>query len=441
MKRLNCFLVGALRAGGGKSKLGCVWITWCCLSYPGTRYVIGRAVLKHLKQSTLLTLFDTFKDFGLESGKDYTYNGQRETINFFDGSEIFLKELQNDPSDPEFDKLGSTEFTAGFIDECSQVSTKAKNVLMSRLRYKIDEYNLVPKLLMCSNPTKNFLYYEFYKPSRDGTILPYRRFIRALVGDNPHVSRHYVENLKKITDKSTKERLLFGNWEYDDDPSKMFEYDKIVDMFTNDFVKEKEKNEEMYLICDAARFGGDRIVFMVWRGLWLEHIEQHVKQATDVSEEQFEMLRNSFGIPRSNCAIDEDGIGGGMVDHLRGVKGFVNGSTPVASERKIPGKPATHAYGNLKSQCFDFLAEYINTGKIGIYKDIPADMREKLIEELEQVKRKNADKDGKFYVEPKEKIKEMLGRSPDLADCMMMRMFFEVAMKDTVMMIDGRGLF
>ena len=55
-------------AGGGKSYLGCCWILFCCLAYPGTRYLIGRAHLKTLKESTLLNevldllFFEAFLD-------------------------------------------------------------------------------------------------------------------------------------------------------------------------------------------------------------------------------------------------------------------------------------------------------------------------------------------------------------------------------------------
>jgi predicted ribonuclease YlaK len=45
-------------AGGGKSWLGCVWITTVCLQYPGVRTLIGRSVLQQLKLTTLNTLFD-----------------------------------------------------------------------------------------------------------------------------------------------------------------------------------------------------------------------------------------------------------------------------------------------------------------------------------------------------------------------------------------------
>jgi phage terminase large subunit len=52
--------------------------------------------------------------------------------------------------------------------------------------------------------------------------------------------------------------------------------------------------------------------------------------------------------------------------------------------------------------------------------------RELTIEDLEQMKSKDADKDGKRKIVPKDEVKEHLGRSPDYGDSLMMRMFFEL---------------
>ena len=38
-------------AGGGKSALGCLWLLEQCLNYPDTRWLMGRAVLKTLKET------------------------------------------------------------------------------------------------------------------------------------------------------------------------------------------------------------------------------------------------------------------------------------------------------------------------------------------------------------------------------------------------------
>ena len=68
----------------------------------------------------------------------------------------------------------------------------------------------------------------------------------------------YIEQLKK-SDKITRERLLFGNFEYDDDESKLFSYDDILDIFNKHTVSSADK----YRSVDVARFGSDKTVIMV----------------------------------------------------------------------------------------------------------------------------------------------------------------------------------
>jgi len=138
-------------AGGGKSWLGCLWLLMCCLKYPGSRWLMGRAVAKTLKETTLNSFFDVCTFLGLKSGSDYIYNGQAGTIQIGQ-SVILLKDLFAYPSDPNFDDLGSLEITGAFIDEANQVTAKAKAIVSSRIRYKLDEFGIIPKLLMTCNP-------------------------------------------------------------------------------------------------------------------------------------------------------------------------------------------------------------------------------------------------------------------------------------------------
>ena len=403
-------------AGGGKSYLGCAWLIFNCINYPGSRWLMGRAVLKSLKDSTLLTFFQVCRDFGLKSGIDFKYNSMGGTIQFWNGSAVYLKDLFAYPSDPEFDSLGSTEYTGGFIDEASQITAKAKNIVMSRIRYKLDEFNLLPKLLIASNPAKNFLYFEFYKPSKEGTIEKYRSFIPALVGDNPYISKYYEENLKKL-DRISKERLLYGNFEYDDDPTRLFDYDAIIDMFTN----EAERGQK-YCIVDVAGRGRDRTMIGIWNGFFLVKVYNF----DNISSEELDGILKDHKISRSKCAIDEDGVGFGLVKDLPGVKGFVNNARPVTRKKETDDDKVVHNYKNLKAQCWFELANMVNAGLIGIYKDIRVELRELVIEDLEQIKQKDPGKDAPLQVLSKDEIKENIGRSTDIGDMLMMRMFFVV---------------
>ena len=168
-------------AGGGKSAFGCYWQIKRRLKYPGTRGLIGRAKLKILKDTTLKTFFEIAKIQGLEKDLHYrvTSSNDKENPNsiiFFNKSLIYLRDLFLYPSDPNFDDLGSLEITDAFIDECNQVVEKGKGIVKSRIRYKLDENDLIPKLLMTCNPAKNWTYRQFYNPNKNGTLKNYRKF-------------------------------------------------------------------------------------------------------------------------------------------------------------------------------------------------------------------------------------------------------------------------
>jgi len=411
-------------AGGGKSHLGCVWLISSCLRYPGYRALMGRARLKSLKESTLLTFFEICREWGLKKDMDYFYNAQSSVITFTNGSEVYLKDLFLYPTDPEFDSLGSTEFSAAFIDEASEITAKAKNIVMSRIRYKLDEFDIVPKLFIASNPAKNFLYREFYKPWKSNTLPEFRRFLPALVYDNPFISPHYIENLKKL-DKNSKERLLHGNFEYDDDPAVLMDYDSIIDIFSNKFNEDSEA--EFYLSVDAARFGRDKAVLILWQGLYIRKIWWYDKSSGEFLKQKIEKVCLQWHIPFSNAVIDEDGVGGYLVDGLEGVKGFVNGSRPVEEMGEDMQETRRYNYKNLRSQCYFKLAELINSNKIGCYSDIDIETKDWIIEELEAIKRKNMEKNEQtLQIIGKDEIKENIGRSCDFSDSLMFRMIFEI---------------
>lgn len=400
-------------AGGGKSLLGCYWILKSALRYEGTRWLIGRAELKTLRETTLNTFWEVCQMQKIDN-TIYNYNQQAMSITLINNSEILLKDLATYPSDPNFDRLGSLELTGAFVDECNQISEKAWNVLKSRIRYKLDENKLIPKLLGTCNPAKGFLYNKFYKPYKDDTLSDNLKFIQSLLLDNPYISKHYRENLLQL-DTVTKERLLFGNWEFDDDPATLIPYNRILDVFTATHIPE---SRDTYITADIARFGEDKTVIMVWAGFVCINVVTLYKQPISTIAAEVTRLKNHYNVPTSNIVADEDGVGGGVVDLLK-CEGFVNNSSPI----EIDG--VKQNYTNLKSQCYFMLSEKINKGKIYI-KSGDIEVKNLLIQELEQIKRKDIDKDGKLSVLPKDQVKALIGRSPDYSDAMMMRMYFEL---------------
>ena len=402
-------------AGGGKSWMGCEWILSNCFNYPGSKWFIGREELKRLMSSSYITWNKVCKHHNYPSS-DWKYNGQYNYIEFKNGSRVDLLDLKYLPSDPMYERFGSLEYTGGWIEEAGEVDFEAFDVLKSRInRHMNDEYG-TGKILLTCNPNKGWLYSVVYRPHRAGKLDPSYAFIQSLYKDNPHTAESYEASLKDIKSEATKQRLMFGNWEYDDDPGKLIDYDAIRDMFTN-----KTGTGTKCLTIDVARYGRDLAVIMYWEGMQVKNIYTFDRTSIDFLIEQSKSICDANNIPRSSVIADEDGVGGGFVDMFR-CKGFVGNRAAVQTELAKTTKEKNN-FANLRTQCYYMLADKINRRKIGI--DSQA-YEEKISRELEQIKEKNIDKDTKLQIVPKEQIKEAIGHSPDFADSLMMRMWFEL---------------
>jgi hypothetical protein len=397
-------------AGAGKSWLGCLWITTLCLKYQGIRCLIGRTVLQQLKLTTLNTLFETLQSMGLKSGEHYVYNGQSNVITFTNKSEIVLKDLAYQPSDPNFDSLGGLELTAVFVDEAAQISQLAYNILKSRMRFKLTEYNLQPKILMTCNPGQVWLKKVFYLPYIQDTLESNKAFVPALPLDNPHLPPSYIEMLKSLP-PAQKRRLLEGDWNYMDESDNLFDFDSISNSV---FSSVPQGTDKKYISVDVARFGSDRSVAVVWNGLVVLEVLIYTKLSTTELSSEIRELISKYGVHPNNVIVDSDGVGGGVADQIRGTN-FVNNSRPLHEQN----------FSNLKSQCYIKLSELFKEGKISLNIMDPATIDE-LTQELLAVKLKDVDKDNKVQVQSKDDMKKILGKSPDLSDALMMRMYFEI---------------
>lgn len=409
--------------GGAKSFTGVNLIFADALTYPGTNYFIARKTLSDLRKYTVITIREVFDNWKIKLSDYAKYNGQDSFYDCRNGSKVFLLEAAYRPSDPLYERFGSIPMTKGWAEEVGEWNLAAKNNLAASVgRWKNDVYGLKRKMLQTGNPSKNYTYKDYYKPWKDGTLLPHVKFIQAFPQDNRMLPDGYIEQLEQTLSKNEKARLLRGEWEYDDDPAALIEFDKILDCFTNIHVPEGNR----FISADIARLGGDKIVIIEWSG-FRGKIKHYTKQTLDVTTTQISaaMIRNQTG--HSNVIVDSDGLGGGPVDMLR-VKGFTNNARALPApnpEYDAKGNPINENFDNLKSQCSFRMAERINKNELYLECDTD-EVKQWIIEEMEQVKQKLLDSDMKKGVISKDKVKEAIGRSPDFFDAIMMREIFEL---------------
>lgn len=422
--KVSTFVFYGGAAGGGKSILGCYWLMLNCMAYDGTRWFIGRDSLKDTRDSVLISFGKVAKMIGFI---DYSFADNE--IKFKNGSVISFLDLSFYPQkDPFFERLGSKEYTGGWIEEAGEVQYDAFDVLKSRIgRHMNDTYNIKSKILITANPKKNWLYDYFWKPFKNNQLEKEFVFIRSLHSDNNFLPSEYIDNINQITDSVKRQRLIEGNFDYDDSDDSLIPYNKILDSFTNTFVPDEGL---MYISSDIA-ITNDYFVIVVWRGLRIIDIfYQKNMSKQDVSESngvvtssvnwqpllnKFEEYAVKYKVPRSQIVYDADGIGHHM-------KSMFQGAVPIHT-----GTPATNKeYFNLKSQLYFTLAELINNNMIHIaqFNEV---LKDKIIEELGLIKR-HTDTD-KLRIVSKADIKKILKRSTDISDAIAYRLLYYITWK------------
>lgn len=433
----------------GKSLLGSLWLATQIANKPWSTWGIWRSELKKIKLSTFITFKAMLETVGFKEWS-YKYDDQKSIMTFTNWCLVVLMDLNDNPWDPNFDRLGSTEYTWFFIDEAQEVSAKAKQIVTSRLRNltgktyfyskekaeaeqwikdngkwvlyyneALNEYDVVmwvqkkPKLLMTLNPWRNFVYTDFYKPAKDGTILAHRQFIQSLPTDNPFLPPAYIDNLRNL-DKVSKERLLYWNFEYSDDPWLLFTIDDISAWF-----KDTKTEWEWFITVDAARQGKDKTVICLWEWMAIKKIISVWKSSLTDLADMIKKIINENDIDIDNVIVDEVWVGWGLVDIL-GCRWFIANAAAIQPYSAKFLSYRKRNYSNIKTQAFFYLQKF--TPQISIYKD--CEFKEQIIEEALFIRQVDMDNDNKIKLESKKDLKDKLGRSPDYMDAISFRMWW-----------------
>lgn len=265
-------------------------------------------------------------------------------------------------------------------------------------------------------------------------------FIRGDVFENKELLEKdpsYLANLLSLDDE-LKARLLDGNWKVRSDGLSLFDYIKLQDLFSN-FVPTGSR----YITCDVARFGRDLCVIKLWEGFRVVKIRILTKSKTTDVVQEIEKLRELGKVSKSDVLVDQDGIGGGVVDE-GGYCGF-SGGLPALED---PATKIKENYANLKTQCTYRIAERVNRGEVSVSLDdvivdgVPSNrvnvgsktyaVEDLIRDDLRSFKRKDPDAEGKKKMSTKEEQKNALGgRSPDCGDTFIMREWFELRKKSS----------
>lgn len=407
-------------AWGSKTFSGIAWQWIMRVQYAETHSFWGRKKLKDVRGSMMSTYKKFCRIYKVPEILQGKLDWQDNILYFPNWSLVRFLELEYKPSDPENDRFGSYEYTDGFIEESQQVDESVVETLQTRVGRQMNaEYWLPARILETFNPSKGHIYRRFWLPSeyKDNNMPSNRVFIRSLATDNKYNTPEYLSKLKNHKNPVVRQRLYYGNFDYEDTEGKLFDYDDLLDLATN-----PNNFGEKCIICDPARQGRDTAVITVWSGFTPIAYAEYKKSTNDVLENKIKEYAQRFKINMRDVVVDEDGVGWGIVDHLKCL-GFVNNSSPIdtrTAQEKRENKGNPPNFGILKDQCYKLLADNIKQINTKVF---PDKIRNRIIEELDAISQRDIDKDGPFRIIKKEDLKKILGYSPDWADNFAMRMY------------------
>ncbi len=316
--------------------------------------------------------------------------------------------------DPE--NLYGENVYAAVMDEATRCRPEAWHALRSTLTFTKGPVKMIGNykgsanwVHQLKNKTENDPNYAYFRINAYDAV------------DAGILSLEEVEDAKKSLPSNVFKNLYLA--EDGDQEDQLIKNDAIKDVFFNENIT---GTGEKYISADIAFEGSDSFVIGLWDGLILEEIRIIDKSTGSDVYNEIKKMKVHNAVRGSNVIYDADGVGGFLSGFLKDAIPFHNGGSPVQED----GLP--QEYKNLKSQCYFKLAEMINNGMISINADISYEQKGRLVEELEVIRNATYGRDGKLAVLDKKTIRQIIGRSPDITDMLMMRMLKELKSKPVV---------
>jgi len=197
------------------------------LKYPGSRHLIARKHLNHLKSITTQTIPDVNKK-AFNNMLEFEFNKSDYILTFSNGSMIYLVGTEDKE---RLDKALGFEYSTIFINEASQMTYNIYETLLTRLN---PDPGIKPLLLSDLNPSskRHFIYQLFYKKVNPETKEPINnpeRYATLLMNpaDNlDNLSPDYIATLQSMSE-SKRKRFLRGEFS-DDSDAALWRWDWIT---------------------------------------------------------------------------------------------------------------------------------------------------------------------------------------------------------------------
>ena len=392
------------------------------LDYPGNFGLLMRKTWPSFRDTDLPQL-EKFMDLALVAD----WNKSEKMIVMINGSRIRYGGTGDKPND--WEKFMSGEYGWIALDQAEQFTLLEFQMLATRLRLMIEGIRYL--FLLSCNPNIGWIKELFIENNLEDYI-----FIPALPEDNrENLPAGYIERMEKVLTSNQRKALLKGDWEAVGEPDNVYTYLEVQKAAK----RRLEPSEPVEIGADIARSGEDETTIFLREGLRIQlHSEARGHDLMRTTGEIWVCCQKKIipiwkdRLKMIKIKIDADGLGAGVVDRLkeqRREKEEIYTEMILKLVKKDKREELIKAEYRIRIR----IVEIHGAGKAkepAIYKnqraeihmglrelmpdlDIP-DNRE-LTTQLMAIKYKQ-NSAGQIEIIPKDKIKEKLGRSPDLAE-------------------------
>lgn len=236
-----------------------------------------------------------------------------------------------------------------------------------------------------------------------------RTFFRARVDDNPvYMQTGYAQQLESLPEP-LRSQLRYGDFtvSIDDDVWQVFPTQWIIEAQNRSLQNERPDVTLRAVGVDPSRGGDDETAIAKLYGNWFELISYPGQSVPDgVTGARY--VTDALGDDHAPVGVDVIGIGSSVYDHLKILGGIKVDPINVGLASRAKDKTGRYEFANLKSEMYWKFREALdpNSGEnlaLPVGRELRADLRAVRYQIVS----------GKIKVEPKDKTKERLGRSPD----------------------------
>lgn len=295
-----------------------------------------------------------------------------------------------------------------------------------------EDTEITPELSADGNMGKPFMFVD--EKGKEENVTPKSRtFIPSRLSDNKYLSENgeYAATLQSMPEPY-RSQLLYGDFgmSFKADPFQVIpmEWVRMAEerwkVAQGDGTLDKEKNVNVSYGLDVAEAGGDSTVLLKMSGQymqWYHFVNVATQDVSNIPILQAQAIVDKLsGTKNASIGVDAIGVGLGLASQLKRQNyNIVAIKTSRSSKKK--DRSGVFTFLNLRAEMWWRLREALdpmNPYPIGL----PSDT--KLRTELTSVKYERTPNDH-LKIEDKNRIRERLGRSPDIADALTMALFVQ----------------